>query len=102
MTNPLVYQCAILSRAFCVAERIDSSASVNTIKGIGSNRAGSIGIELEGSIGGMVARGGTRDAALPEPLDSKFCFSRHWSHIAELIKRPSQRERMFSLEVLMN
>jgi len=47
MTNRLLYRCAILSRTFCCAASTDSSASVNVIKGMGSIRTGSIGIELD-------------------------------------------------------
>ena len=64
ITNRLAYRFAIPSRAFCAAESIDSSASVSTIEGIaaamGSNIAGSIGIELE------CGRGKGRSIALPD------------------------------------
>jgi len=73
ITNHLAYRFAILSRGFCAAESIDSSASVSTMEGvaaaIGSKIAGSIGIELEcgsGEGGSTVAAlPGARGAALP-------------------------------------
>jgi len=65
ITNRLAYRFAIPSRAFCAAQSIDSSASVSTMEEVaaamGSNIAGSIGIELECGRG----EGGSTGAALP-------------------------------------
>ena len=65
ITNRLAYRLTIPSPAFCPVESIDSSTSVSTREGVtaamGSNIAGSIGIELECGR----SEGGSTGATLP-------------------------------------